>query len=87
MGHIVTRWVIAVVFAFLFNSISAYIVPKNLESRELCLEDNIYLSLKEYIYDADPWCRTQLEIVDVINTGAPVTERTFVFFRKLHEES
>lgn len=43
-----------------------------------CVEDDILLSLQEWIIDAGPFCRTRLSIADVSTTVIAATSRTLV---------
>ena len=60
------------------STTAAHLVPLDIERREVCVENTIYLALQEFIYDADPWCRKELGIVDISTTVATVTGRTWV---------
>lgn len=62
----------------IFSTPAAHLVPLDLERREVCVENTIYVALQEFIYDADPWCRQELGIVDISSTLATVTGRTLV---------
>lgn len=66
------------VLASVFSPVAAHYVPLDVEPREVCVENTVYLALQEYIFDADPWCRKELGILDVSSTVATVTARTWV---------
>lgn len=78
MPYTASMLVAAGLFSSLCSITLAHSVPLNLESREICVEDTIYLALQEFLYDADPWCRKELGINDVSVTIATVTARTLV---------
>ena len=79
MLHTGSVWAFAVVISSICSTIVAHFVPVDLERREVCVENTIYLALQDYIYDADPWCRKELGIVDVSSVLGTVTVRTLVF--------
>lgn len=78
MLQTLTMWAFAVVIVSICSTTVAHLVPMDLERREVCVENTIYLALEEFIYDADPWCRKELGIVDIPSTVATVTGRTLV---------
>ena len=61
------------IFIFsLYSPIAGYIAPDE------CIEDDVLLSLQEWIADAGPFCRDQLGVNDITRTIVLPTSRTFV---------
>lgn len=78
MPRTLTMWALALIIFSICSTPVAHLVPLDLEHREVCVENTIYLALQEFIYDAGPWCRQELGIVDISSTVATVTGRTLV---------
>lgn len=78
MPQTLTMWAFALMIFSTCSTPVAHLVPLDLERREVCVENTIYLALQEFIYDADPWCRQELGIVDVSSTVTTVTGRMLV---------
>ena len=69
MPTIFSIWVTALTILS-FCSITLGVTPDE------CVEDDILLSLQEWIIDADPFCRTRIDIPDVTATVLAATSRT-----------
>lgn len=78
MPQTLIMWAFAIILISICSTSVAHLVPLDFERREVCVENTIYLALQEFIYDADPWCRKELGIVDLSSTVATVTGRTLV---------
>lgn len=52
-------------------------LPGDLVTRQICVEDDLLLSLKDWGYDAEEWCRARLPITDITVAAFTVTARTY----------
>ena len=66
-------WATALAIFSLCCTAAGYVVPDE------CVEDDVLLSLQEWIADADPFCRTLLGIEDITSTVTLPNSRTCVF--------
>lgn len=75
MINILPHWVALLVLSFLYNPVFAHLVPYELQSREICVQDDYLLGLQYFPDDSSEWCRTKLGIADIISTAFTVTVR------------